>query len=96
MGNTKQGVDSSWPICGHLALLSTEKVDLDRRDLRGCTPLTYASRSGRYDNVKALIENGAVYTDSKDGFGRTLLSHAAEWGYSTIGSLLIFHGGDPD
>jgi ankyrin repeat protein len=43
--------------------------------------------------VRFLLEHGAE-TDSKDGYGRTALSIAAEEGYETIVRLLLEHGAD--
>jgi ankyrin repeat protein len=52
--------------------------ELDQRDFRGRTPLSWATGNGHEEIVKQLLDTGKVDVDSKDNDGRTPLSRAAQ------------------
>jgi ankyrin repeat protein len=80
-------------------LLETGKVDMNYKNRGGCTPLHYASNYCDEAAVRLILEryDDYLYVDSKDDFGRTGLSIAAEEGSERIISLLLDTGkADPD
>ena len=44
---------------GPLKILINKKCNVNDRDMAGFTPIIHACRTGRYENVKLLLENGA-------------------------------------
>jgi ankyrin repeat protein len=41
------------------ALLNKHEIDINCRDIKGCTPLHHAALEGKFKNVKCLVKNGA-------------------------------------
>lgn len=58
------------------------------------TPLMLASRKGRWDVVKLLLEHGAR-VGAVDSQGCDALLHATLGGHAAVVSLLLAHGADP-
>lgn len=80
-------------------LLETGKLDMNYKKPRGRSPLDFASRYCNEAAVRLMLEryDDYLYVDSKDDFGRTALSIAAEKGSERIISLLLDTGkADPD
>ncbi|KAF3402933.1 hypothetical protein DPV78_003809 [Talaromyces pinophilus] len=80
-------------------LLETSKVDMNYKDPRGRTPLHIVSVYCNEAAVRLILEryDDYLYVDSKDDFGCTALSIAAEKGSERIVSLLLDTGkADPD
>ncbi|ORX61211.1 ankyrin [Piromyces finnis] len=63
-------------------------VDINRRNLDGCTPLFYAVKTGNLEITKYIIECGA-YLNLMDRYGYTPLSHAIKIGSLEIVKYLI-------
>ncbi len=68
-------------------------LDVDDADHFGFTPLMRAARSGRLDDVIALLEAGAE-PDSASHTGHTALAFAAEEGHRRVVEALLEHGAD--
>ncbi|KAG4270013.1 hypothetical protein FPRO04_11845 [Fusarium proliferatum] len=85
-------------------LLVTGRVQIDRPDRFGRTPLSHMAQHGHKTTVKTLLDMGAnPNTAAKATFvgaqfynGRTPLSFAAEKGHQEIVELLIASGADPN
>ena len=69
-------------------LLNDERVNINSKDVGGRTPLLWAGQNGQWTTVRHLLEKGA-FADSRDEFGQTLLSFAAERGCDEIVELLL-------
>ncbi|KAL6691639.1 ankyrin repeat-containing domain protein [Trichoderma pleuroticola] len=67
-------------------LLRFERVQVDKKDSDGRTPLSYAMEEGEKSIVKALLNSGQADVNRRDNEGRTPLSYAAS---STIARLLL-------
>ena len=74
---------------------SGEAFDINSKDRRGRTPLSWAAQSGKEVIVQLLIKQGAE-VDSKDILGRTPLFWAAERGHEAEVQLLIEQGAEVD
>ena len=59
------------------ALAASPKLDLDRKDPDGLTPLLYATLNGHYDVAAFLLERGAD-PNAADSYGRTVLFAAID------------------
>ena len=70
-----------------IALLASDRVDLEARDDRGATALHVAVERGHRELVAALIEHGAD-SSSTDDAGRGLLHKAEAQGFDEIASML--------
>jgi ankyrin repeat protein len=71
-------------------------TELDSKDRRGRTPLSWAAENGHEAVVKLLLEKGAEL-DSKDNiYGRTPLSWAAKTGREAVVKLLLEKGAELD
>ena len=70
-------------------LLNTQKVDLNWRNLKNQTSLSYAAMCGHKRVVKLSIETGRIDFDNKDKWGLTPLSWAAINGDVAVASLLL-------
>ena len=76
-----------------LAFLLSSPIEVDAKDSRGRTPLSWAARNGYEAIVRLLVDTGRVDVDAKDtGFGQTLLSWAARNGHEAIVRLLVDTG----
>ncbi|KAG7406438.1 Ankyrin-1 [Fusarium oxysporum f. sp. rapae] len=81
-------------------LLETGKVEIDRPDRFGRTPLSYVAQHGYEIIVTSLLEMGAnpnsrtkaAFPGAKYFNGRTPLSFAAEYGHETVVEILIAKG----
>ncbi|KAF4496667.1 ankyrin repeat-containing [Fusarium agapanthi] len=81
-------------------LPETGRVEIDRPDKFGRTPLSHMAQHGYKAGVRSLLDMGAnPNTEAKATFigaqfynGRTLLSFAAEKGHESIAELLITKG----
>ena len=69
-------------------LLETGKADVESKDKRGRTPLSWAAGRGHKAVVKLLLETGKVDVESKDVQGRTPLWWAAKRGHEAVVKLL--------
>ncbi|GAB1195130.1 hypothetical protein APSETT444_004384 [Aspergillus pseudonomiae] len=76
----------------HLCLTENE---VDPRDIKGQTPLSWAARRGHKVVAKLLIENGAAL-DSQDDAGRTPLLLALDSRHEAVALLLIENGAAVD
>ncbi|KNG86035.1 putative ankyrin repeat domain protein [Aspergillus nomiae NRRL 13137] len=76
----------------HLCLTENE---VDLRDIKGQTPLSWAARRGHKVVAKLLIENGAAL-DSQDDAGRTPLLLALDSRHEAVALLLIENGAAVD
>ena len=92
------------PLCDAIAIHSPKIVkllldagaDATSRDIRGATPLFHLSQAECYPRERKLIKRllrrllslPGVDPNTKDCYGRTLLSHAAEVGDPTLVQLL--------
>lgn len=55
-------------------LLATSKIDVDRKDMHGRTPLWWTAQNGHEAIAKLLLGTGKVDVNSKDHDGRTPLA----------------------
>ncbi|KFY50133.1 hypothetical protein V495_00343 [Pseudogymnoascus sp. VKM F-4514 (FW-929)] len=76
-------------------LLLEKSADVDPRDCRGRTPLSWAAWNGNEALVKLLLENGAD-VDSKNKENETALSTAVLFNYDAIVKVLVEKGADVD
>ena len=77
----------------HLAnLLKAPGIDLNRRDLRGETPLHLAARLGKTDMVRELIKRPGIDVSRLTPDGRTALHLAAKNGNEDIVRVLLKDG----
>ncbi|EHA25939.1 hypothetical protein ASPNIDRAFT_130463, partial [Aspergillus niger ATCC 1015] len=65
-------------------LLLETKTDINIKDSRGRTPLSWAARDGHEAVVKLLLQTKKVDINSKDSDGWTPLSLAAEYGHEAV------------
>jgi len=73
-----------------ISLLEQDKgCSADMTDGRGCTPLMWASESGREEMVNLLLRRKDVNTDSRNNHGGTPLLCAARNGHEGIVKLLL-------
>jgi len=71
-------------------LIRTKRWDVNQRDSAGLTPLMWATRYGRDDVVKLLLEQKHVQPDMPDTeYGRTALSWAARSGHEEVVRLFL-------
>ncbi|PCD23153.1 hypothetical protein AU210_014676 [Fusarium oxysporum f. sp. radicis-cucumerinum] len=73
-------------------LLDTGKVDIDAKDEKGRTPLSWAAQNGHEAVVKMLLDTGKVDVDAKDEKGWTPLSRAAQNGREAVVKMLLDTG----
>ena len=80
------------------ALLDTRDWDVDKTDLKGHTPLIWASKNGFEGIIRLLLENAGAdinLKDTKDG--KTALCWAAECGQEGAAKLLLeWNSVDPE
>lgn len=77
------------------ALLSSELIDVNRRDSKGITPLMYAVVEGHAHVARVLLDNGASV--SEVGVDRsTALILAAKYGHLAVTKMLVEAGADVD
>jgi Ankyrin repeats (3 copies) len=77
-------------------ILLEKGAELDSKDRRGQTPLSWAAENGHEAVVNLLLEKGAE-PDSKDTiYGRTPLSWAAKTGREAVVKLLLEKGAELD
>ncbi|KND94757.1 Ankyrin repeat domain-containing protein 50 [Tolypocladium ophioglossoides CBS 100239] len=74
------------------ALLESDRVHVDARNVVGRTALSRAAGSGRDSVVKLLLESGRADADSRDDGGLTVLAYAAKRGHATTVKLLLDSG----
>lgn len=82
---------------GHEAvvkLLLEKEVDVDFKDGRGQTPLSWAAAKNDHEAVVALLLDNGASIESKDSTDQTPLSFAAREGREAVASLLIKKGAD--
>ena len=70
-------------------LLEQEKVDPNRADKGGQTPLGHAAAQGREEVVKLLLERENVDPSRPDVDGRTPLWWATTKGHEGVSNLLL-------
>lgn len=76
-------------------LLLERDADVNLADTReGQTPLIWATRHGRNGNVKLILQKKPEI-DARDRQGRSVLMHAAIYGYPRIAHNLLKQGADP-
>ena len=77
-----------------LEILVEENVDFEEtRNAEGYTPLMMASRAGKIDAMRYLLEKGSNY-DVVDSNGRSLIELIIGWGSSEVMSILQEYGAD--
>ena len=69
-------------------LIGTGKIDVNTKDAKGQTPLSWAAKSGHEAGVQLLLEAKA-YVDAKDLYNKTPLLWAAENGHAAVVQLLL-------
>ena len=73
-----------------VALLETNKWDVQATDFHGNTAISWAARRGHEGVVKILLERNDINPDTADnGYGRTPLSRAAENGHEGVVRMLL-------
>ena len=83
-------------VHGHVEvvqLLLEWDVEVDSKNMRGCTPLSLAASIG-YETIVSLLLEWDAEVDSKNTQGHTPLSLAARGGYETTVRLLLEHGAE--
>lgn len=73
-------------------LLDTGKVDINSRDKRGRSPLSWAAGSGDGVMVKLLVDTGRADVDARDIDEKTPLLWAAIDGHEAVVKLLVATG----
>ncbi|KAK3181463.1 hypothetical protein K4F52_007173 [Lecanicillium sp. MT-2017a] len=73
-------------------LLDTGKVDINSRDKRGRSPLSWAAGSGDGVMVKLLVDTGRADVDTRDIDEKTPLLWAAIRGHEAVVKLLVATG----
>ncbi|KAJ5264706.1 hypothetical protein N7505_007499 [Penicillium chrysogenum] len=71
------------------ALLATNRVNIDSKDMRGWTPLAYAAAHGQVEAIEALIKVPGIQLKSKTRWGQTPLMLAAMNGHEAVARILI-------
>jgi ankyrin repeat protein len=71
------------------ALLATNRVNIESKDMRGWTPLAYAAAHGQAEAVEALIKVPGIQLKSKTRWGQTPLMLAAMNGHEAVARILI-------
>lgn len=89
----ENSVDNSRFILPHIELSSRRKANINAADCNGETPLHYAAKRNRLEQVKLLLKKGAVI-DIKNRFGYTPLYHAVRSGHTSMVKLLLEKGAD--
>ncbi|KAF2183469.1 ankyrin, partial [Zopfia rhizophila CBS 207.26] len=75
-------------------LLAKDGVDVNSKDNKGWTPLSYAAGEGHEMVVKLLLVKDEIGVNSKDAYyKRTPLSYAAEKGHEAVVKLLLAKDG---
>ncbi|KAL8330732.1 hypothetical protein RB593_001618 [Gaeumannomyces tritici] len=96
-------ITSRYQVVGLLSVILQRAdqigTEIDIRDRKGRTPLSWAAQNGHEAVVKQLLATGKVDVDSKDSDGRTPLSWAAgngDWdaenGHEAVVELLLAAG----
>lgn len=79
------------------ALIDTGKVDLDSRDDKDRTPLSYAAELADPETFELLLRSGAMEVDLPDGNGETPIYHAIKRCNVLVVELLLnTYEYDPD
>ncbi|KFX98351.1 hypothetical protein O988_04393 [Pseudogymnoascus sp. VKM F-3808] len=78
-----------------LQVLMAAGADVNREDMAGRTPLSYAVKNGHEDSVRLLIEKGANL-NLKDADGQTLVLYAAKNGLEGSLNYLLMHEARPN
>ncbi|KAI5457669.1 hypothetical protein BGZ63DRAFT_416787 [Mariannaea sp. PMI_226] len=68
------------------------RVDIDTRDSRGRTPLSFAAEFGHMDVIELLLPTDKVDVNARDNFGQRPLSFAARNGRTNVVKLLLATG----
>ncbi|CZR65557.1 uncharacterized protein PAC_15457 [Phialocephala subalpina] len=76
--------------------LVADGIPLDKRNIRGVTPLWRASESGHKEAVEVLLATSVVDVNVQSTAGQTPLFWAAAHGYSKVVRLLLDHGAKLD
>jgi ankyrin repeat protein len=72
------------------------KVELNRLDREGYSPLAYAARVGSIESVRLLVAAGAEVDRLDDYGGWTPLLHAASGGHAAVVRYLLEQGANPN
>jgi hypothetical protein len=72
------------------------KVELNRLDREGYSPLAYAARVGSVESVRLLVAAGAEVDRLDDYGGWTPLLHAASGAHAAVVRYLLEHGANPN
>ena len=100
-GTSMVHIVSRYQLIGPLRLVLQRadqvSTDVDAKDSRGRTPLSWAAARGHEAVVKLLLATGKVDPDSIDKYNQTPLSWAAGSGHEAVVKLLLATGKvDPD
>jgi ankyrin repeat protein len=79
---------------GTVRQLVADGIPPDMQNIRGVTPLWWASASGHEEVVEVLLATSAVEVNVRSISGRTPLFWAAAYGYSETVRLLLDHGAE--
>lgn len=82
---------NNWPVTGSTSSEPKEKIDSIPND----SPLISALKSGKINEARSLIENGAS-PNASDKYGETALAKAAGKGEIELVELLLTKGTDPN
>lgn len=77
-------------------MFKTKRPTIDAKDNVGRTPLIEAARSGCYDAVKYLLDNGASSRVQTNTTGSTCLHQAVKHRHSDVVKLLLAYGANPN
>ena len=79
-----------------LRLLMERGIRLDVRDHKGNSPIHWAARAGRLENLKLLVEEAGVNPKQRNAEGGSPLDLAAYYGHLPLVQYLIeVRGMDP-
>jgi FOG: Ankyrin repeat len=73
-------------------MLCDGRVDPNRQDKFGRTPLSYAAGHGHTEVVKALLYDSRVDPARQHKYDRTPLSYAAQYGHTEVVKALLCNG----
>ncbi|KAK3935206.1 hypothetical protein QBC46DRAFT_462203 [Diplogelasinospora grovesii] len=95
-GTTIVHIVSRYQLMGPLQMILQRagqvSTNVDAKDSRGRTPLSWAAENGNEAVVKMLLDTGKVDVDAKDNSGWTPLSWAAAKGREAVVKMLLDTG----